>query len=112
MSRTSAIFLALIAVVAGVAGALVGTPWNDQAPPSALAQRRNATPSPTLPADPTLSIVATAVGSSVPVYDASHTTVTSTLPNPIESGAPLTFLVRERRDSWIKVLLPLRPNGR
>ena len=33
------------------------------------------------------------------------------MPNPNKDGAPLVFLVRERDISWLKVLLPVRPNG-
>jgi len=31
--------------------------------------------------------------------------------NPNRQGAPLTFLVQEKRPGWVKVLLPTRPNG-
>jgi lipoprotein-anchoring transpeptidase ErfK/SrfK len=106
MSRTAAIALALVAIVAGVAVALVGTPWNDKSTPNALGQN----PRPTQ-ADPTLSIVATAIGSSVDVYDAPLGKVANKLPNPNENGAPLTFLEREQRAGWVRVLLPVRPNG-
>ena len=50
-------------------------------------------------------------GSAVDVYAAISDQVQSTLPNPIESGAPLTFLVTEVQPLWLRVLLPLRPNG-
>ncbi|HEV8653035.1 MAG TPA: L,D-transpeptidase [Actinomycetes bacterium] len=33
------------------------------------------------------------------------------LANPQPSGAPLVFLVRQRRAAWLQVLLPVRPNG-
>lgn len=98
--------LAVVAIVSGVAGALIGAPWNDAPTPSAPAQRRSV-----VQADPTLSIVATAIGPSVQIYSAPNGKVTTTLPNPTENGAPLTFLQGERRDSWLRVLLPIRPNG-
>ncbi len=107
MSRTAAVALALVAIVAGVAGALIGTPWNDEPGAPSVAGNPVTTAAP----DPTLSVVATAIGSSVKVYDDTHVTITSSLPNPIETGAPLTFLVRERAGDWLRVLLPLRPNG-
>jgi len=31
--------------------------------------------------------------------------------NPNENGAPLVFLVQEDRGDWLRVLLPVRPNG-
>jgi lipoprotein-anchoring transpeptidase ErfK/SrfK len=34
-----------------------------------------------------------------------------TLAHPQPSGAPLVFLVEEQRPGWLKVLLPVRPNG-
>ena len=33
------------------------------------------------------------------------------LAHPQPSGAPLVLLVQERQPSWLKVLLPVRPNG-
>ena len=33
------------------------------------------------------------------------------LAHPQPSGAPLVLLVQEKRPSWLKVLLPVRPNG-
>lgn len=34
-----------------------------------------------------------------------------TLAHPQPSGAPLVFLVQEQRNGWLRVLLPVRPNG-
>ena len=107
MTRFAAICLGLVAIVAGLAGALLGSPWDhkpntDNAIPGATASGAP---------DPTLSVVATAIGSSVAVHPHVDSPVQSTLANPIESGAPLTFLVREQQGAWLRVLLPLRPNG-
>jgi len=106
MTRWAAIGLAIIAIVAGVAGAVLGTPWDNDTSTGVAGGSTTAT---TL--DPTLSIVATANLPAVEVYNETLKQVTSTLPNPIESGAPLTFLVRDRHEDWLRVLLPLRPNG-
>jgi lipoprotein-anchoring transpeptidase ErfK/SrfK len=38
-------------------------------------------------------------------------TPTRALANPQPSGAPLVFLVQEQRPGWLRVLLPVRPNG-
>ena len=61
---------------------------------------------------PARSLVATALGSGVGVYAApDQPRPARTLPNPNENGAPLVFLVQENRGDWLRVLLPVRPNG-
>jgi lipoprotein-anchoring transpeptidase ErfK/SrfK len=47
-----------------------------------------------------------AVDAAPGARSARHTFV-----NPLPDGAPLVFLVAERRRDWLKVLLPVRPNG-
>lgn len=37
--------------------------------------------------------------------------LTHTLEHPTERGVPRVFLVEERADGWLRVLLPVRPNG-
>jgi lipoprotein-anchoring transpeptidase ErfK/SrfK len=59
-----------------------------------------------------ISIVAQARGPSVGVYRASGAPApSSVLANPQPSGAPLVFLVQQTSGDWLKVLLPVRPNG-
>ena len=60
-----------------------------------------------------ISIVATATVPKVGIYPrAEAAKATRQLGNPQPSGAPLVFLVQEQRpDGWLKVLLPVRPNG-
>jgi lipoprotein-anchoring transpeptidase ErfK/SrfK len=112
MTRWAAISLAVIAIVAGVAGALLGAPWDQKSNANNANNANNADASVTpTTVDPTLSIVATAIGQKVDVYQAAAGQVQSTLPNPIPSGAPLTFLVTQQAGNWLEVLLPLRPNG-
>ncbi|MEY2424740.1 MAG: hypothetical protein QOI61_312 [Actinomycetota bacterium] len=106
MNRSAAIALALVAIVAGVAGALIGTPWNDDGGRALVDS-----PAPTAVVDPSLSIVATAIGPTVTVFEQPNGKVKTDLPNPNENGAPLTFLEREERSGWVRVLLPVRPNG-
>ena len=106
MNRTAAVALAVVAIVAGVAGALVGTPWNNK--PSSTIGGNTAT---TNAADPTLSYVATGIPKSVAVYDEPDGPTKTTLKNPNEDGAPLTFLALEQRPGWVRVMLPIRPNG-
>jgi lipoprotein-anchoring transpeptidase ErfK/SrfK len=59
-----------------------------------------------------ISIVATAKGSHVDVYDGPGVAAASkSLANPQPSGAPLVFLVQATQGAWLHVLLPVRPNG-
>jgi lipoprotein-anchoring transpeptidase ErfK/SrfK len=56
--------------------------------------------------------VAEAIPAQVQVYaTASEDEPTTALDNPNEHGAPLVFLVDEEDDEWLKVHLPIRPNG-
>ena len=58
------------------------------------------------------SLVAEAQPAEVQVYaSASDAEPTTTIANPNENGAPLVFLVEEDLGEWLKVLLPIRPNG-
>ena len=59
-----------------------------------------------------VSLVAQAVPAQIQVYaSASEDEPKTTLDNPNENGAPLVFLVDEDQGEWLKVLLPIRPNG-
>ena len=59
-----------------------------------------------------VALVAEAQPAQVQVYaSASEDDPTTTLDNPNENGAPLVFLVEEDLGDWLKVLLPVRPNG-
>jgi lipoprotein-anchoring transpeptidase ErfK/SrfK len=58
------------------------------------------------------SLVAQAVGERVAIYAGPGArSPRLSLANPQPSGAPLVFLVRQRRSGWLRVLLPIRPNG-
>jgi len=127
--RPAWLFIAVVALVAcGNSGGQSGsaartaassrpapnTPTTHRVPPSV------ATPStePRLP--PYASLVAVAVGPRVAVYQQPlPSAVSQSFPNPwsVDPQRPAAvveqvFLVEERRpDGWIKVLLPVRPNG-
>jgi lipoprotein-anchoring transpeptidase ErfK/SrfK len=59
------------------------------------------------------SLVATAEVPLVSVFDAPGAPKPSlTLTHPNEENAPRVFLVKETQDDWLRVLLPVRPNGR
>lgn len=59
------------------------------------------------------TLVATSVVAEIDAYASpdSDAEVSHTLDHPTERGVPRVFLVEERRDGWLKVLLPVRPNG-
>lgn len=64
------------------------------------------------PAPADRSIVLTAAVPQVDIYDsATSNTAIRRMANPIDSGAPLTFLVDGLTSTRYKVLLPIRPNG-
>ncbi len=68
-------------------------------------------PTTTVPATPTY-IVATAVGASVGIHESPvQPEPTRSLRSPQPDGSTLVFLVKEEQGDWLKVLLPLRPNG-
>ena len=59
-----------------------------------------------------VSVVATAVVAKVAVYDSpAGDAPARTIPSPNPDGAPLVFLVDQAQPSWLRVLLPIRPNG-
>ncbi|MEM7340473.1 MAG: L,D-transpeptidase [Actinomycetota bacterium] len=67
----------------------------------------------TIAEQPRVTVVATAEVSEVSAYrdpDASSPRLAA-LANPIPTGSPLVFQVLEQRDEWLRVLLPVRPNG-
>ena len=64
------------------------------------------------PEDPR-TLVATSEVDEVEVFDepSEDGELTHTLDHPTERGVPRVFLVEERVDGWLRVLLPVRPNG-
>jgi lipoprotein-anchoring transpeptidase ErfK/SrfK len=97
---------ALVSVVF-VAGAACSGP--DSAPQLAPAPGATST----TVKDPYRSTVAEAVVARVPVYDRQGgTTPAQTIEQPDDPPRPLVFLVMEEHPPlWLKVLLPVRPNG-
>ncbi len=57
------------------------------------------------------SLVATATAAKVQIHRSPGGAVGKTLDNPLEIGGPLTFLVTGQKGNWLKVHLPIRPNG-
>ena len=71
-------------------------------------------PEPTL--DPWISLIATAGAQSVDVFaepgDAvAERTVTAAEAVSLPDRIPMTFLVIEQQEDWVRVYLPVRPNG-
>lgn len=101
--------LAGIAVLAALA--LTGcTPSSEHARPSETPKASVSVPPAPKPL-PSVGTAATAIGASVDVYAEPGGAVTSTLANPQQAGAPLTFLVVTKKKGWLQVSLPQRPNG-
>ncbi len=57
------------------------------------------------------SIVARSMGPTLDVFEPDHVTIERSLVNLQPSGEPLVFLVVEQQHDWLKVLMPIRPNG-
>lgn len=55
--------------------------------------------------------IATAIGHSVAVHHERAGPISMRLSNPNADGAPLIFLVKEEQPDWLRVLLPVRPDG-
>lgn len=65
----------------------------------------------TVPVQAVTTQVAEASVAAVTAYDAPDGAVMADFANPIASGAPLTFFVESANDGWLRVRLPMRPNG-
>lgn len=101
---------ALVAAATLVAVLLAGcTPAPEPtATPTPAAAQPTATPEPVVT---TTGEVATANEPEITAYDAADGAAMQTFANPNTSGAPLVFLIEEQVGDWLRVLLPVRPNG-
>lgn len=120
-----------VVAAAGVAAvaAYLAWPQPEEAPQqeqasAGIAQAQPASPASLVPeddavaglvADSQVNVVAHATVPQVEIREAPEfgAAVTHTLDNPTENGGPLVFLTREVSDDgdWVKVDLPVRPNG-
>lgn len=100
---TGALLLALVGC-----GAPEAAPASPSATPSAAAS--TPAPAPSVVASTSRSVAEASVG-SVAALDAPDGAVVSEFANPLPSGAPLTFLIEEIQGEWLRVQLPMRPNG-
>jgi lipoprotein-anchoring transpeptidase ErfK/SrfK len=126
-TRGSRRWFSLVAAVALLATACGGEepPVEDQAPPpepAIEAADLDGEPEVEEPAEPEepepepapeRTLVATSVVDEVQAFASpdDDAEVIHTLDHPTERGVPRVFLVEERRDDWLQVLLPVRPNG-
>lgn len=86
---------------------LADRPPGRAAPPARTTEPRPQTPQ-------AQEFPAYAVTARVPrlaVHVAPEGALQQTLTHPQESGAPLTFLLEHREGDWLRVYLPVRPNG-
>jgi lipoprotein-anchoring transpeptidase ErfK/SrfK len=60
---------------------------------------------------PPHAVSASTKGGAIPVYDLPNGTVQTTLSARTDYLQPRTFLVVEKANDWLKVLLPMRPNN-
>ncbi|HVL81501.1 MAG TPA: L,D-transpeptidase [Actinomycetota bacterium] len=58
-----------------------------------------------------VSLVAESTVPLVRVHGSPEGKLTHRLAHPTENGVPLVFLVQRQDDGWLKVYLPVRPNG-
>ena len=80
--------------------------------PAAAAPRASGSSCPAMPAVPAAKAAgARATVPRLSVYDAPDGRVTRVLDNPTVENAVLNTLVLDRRGAWLRVQLPVRPNG-
>ncbi|MEA9984272.1 L,D-transpeptidase [Subtercola sp. RTI3] len=108
--------LAGMLILAGLAAATITgctaeTPPTTTPPSASATFSPNPTPTPTPTPEASVGTAAIATGPTVDIYDTPGGTVTLTMTNPQPSGAPLTYLVDGTEPGWLKVDLPIRPNG-
>jgi lipoprotein-anchoring transpeptidase ErfK/SrfK len=102
----TALVLALAAC--GGPGAAETTPTTTTPSPAVALPTAAAT---VAPAPAPAHSVAEASTEVVTAYDAPDGAVVSDFHHPIASGAPLTFYIEEHQGDWLRVRLPMRPNG-
>ena len=115
MRRPASLLATWLLVLALVVGACAGSrpELNGVDPPTSTADPNGGSKVATL--DPNaagVSVVATAVTSNIEVFDAPDAAKpTRSLKSPNVNGVPVVFLVEGTQDNWLRVLLPIRPNG-
>jgi lipoprotein-anchoring transpeptidase ErfK/SrfK len=104
MRVVAVLIAAAVAVLTGCGGAEVDS-RAEPIPPSSAGAAEAATPTANTVAEavvPTVTVFAEPGGVGEPAHELAH---------PTDVGAPLVFLVEEQQGEWLRVLLPVRPNG-
>lgn len=110
MNRRSTIATAACSLF--IAAILAGCSTSPAPHAHATPHTATAAPTPTTtPAPPSAGTSATANAAQLPVYSGPDGEVTQALDNPNAQGVPLTLLVVESSDGWLKVQIAQRPNG-
>jgi lipoprotein-anchoring transpeptidase ErfK/SrfK len=113
---------ALVAAVAVAVAAAAAVTWGltrpdgDDAPAERAAPTTTTAPPATAPPTtqpPAPAVVATVQVSEIEAFDApaESAAVVATLSDRTDFGVARTFLVAEQQGDWLRVLLPVRPNG-
>lgn len=112
MINTRILRAATILVLAGLLAACGAdaAPQASSAPTVTPVPTATPTPAP-VEAAPTAGEVATARIDAITALDAPDGAVIAEFANPVRPGIPLVFLVEEAQDGWLRVQLPMRPNG-
>lgn len=109
---TIVVVVAALVVLAAVGGLVAFSGGGSEATATAAVPTTSATvASPPTSAAPTGASVATSKVDEIQVFDApGSTTVVATFTAQTEYLSPRTFLVTGQQGSWLKALLPMRPN--
>jgi lipoprotein-anchoring transpeptidase ErfK/SrfK len=114
-TRLPILFLAVVALSTGVVAC-----GDDSGDSGDKESKRKSPASTTTTVPPFTSTIAEATGPEVQIFDAPESPTPSLIlanpwhlnDDPAEPTVPQVFLVEEQRnDGWIRVLLPVRPNG-
>lgn len=106
--------LALLGVVAVAAAVLASAPQTQSdLPPVLLTTPAAEPPPPTTIGSGFESTIAITIVENLKIYELPDEAgpIKAELPRKNEHGVDQVFLVKESRDAWFNVLLPIRPNG-
>ncbi|WP_309103467.1 L,D-transpeptidase [Microbacterium sp.] len=109
-TKTAALLVAMVLAVTALTACSspAPAPTESRAPAQSPPKPPSGTPQ---PVEVSVAQVATAVVAETVALDAPDGAEVSRFANPTASGAPLVFLVEEAQGDWLRVKLPMRPNG-
>lgn len=115
MRRPASFLVTSLAVLVLVAGGCAGSrpSLNGADPPTTTGDPSGGSKVATLdPNAAAVSVVATAAVASINIYDTPDAAKPArSMKSPNVNGVPVVFLVDGTQDNWLRVLLPVRPNG-